>query len=222
MAALTTSDNSPSPEQITARAASLGRTLTGEQALGLSRYLGLLLQWNQRMNLVGPGDWRTIMTDLVADSWLLADFLSTLPLPEVPCTVDLGAGAGLPGLPLRLFWPPGIYHLVEIRRKRTAFLLQAVAAMGLQTTLVRPQRAEKALPILAPVDLCLSRAFLPWPQLLDLIQPWLGPAGLVVVMANEAPPRQFPTGWTLHVERGYRSGAKNRYFWSVVPVASSR
>ncbi len=230
MAAKTTSLTPPTPDQITALATDLGRTLTTEQALGLSRYLGLLLQWNQRMNLVGPGDWRTVLTDLVADSWLLADFLDTLPLlkntpnshPKKPLTVDLGAGAGLPGLSLRLFWPQGTYHLVEIRRKRTAFLLQAVAAMGLRHTVVRPERAEQALPALAPVDLCLSRAFLPWPRLLELVSPWLAPEGLVLIMANAPPPETLPEGWSLQAVRGYPSGDKTRYFWSLAPAVISR
>lgn len=238
MASQISSSTPPTPDQITALAADLDRMPTKEQALGLSRYLGLLLQWNQRMNLVGPGDWRTILTDLVADSWLLADFLESLPLlqnaanslpdsssgshPKKPLAVDLGAGAGLPGLPLRLFWPQGTYHLVEIRRKRTAFLLQAVAAMGLRRTMVRPERAEQALPALAPVDLCLSRAFLPWPRLLELVRPWLAPKGLVLIMANEAPPETLPTGWSLQAARNYPSGDKTRYFWSLAPAVISR
>ncbi|PTN35030.1 16S rRNA (guanine(527)-N(7))-methyltransferase RsmG [Desulfonatronum sp. SC1] len=230
MTAKTTSQAPPTPDQIIALTPDLGRTLTKEQALGLSRYLSLLLQWNQRMNLVGPGDWRIILTDLVADSWLLADFLDTLPLlknatdshPKRPLAVDLGAGAGLPGLPLRLFWPQGTYHLVEIRRKRTAFLLQAVAAMGLRQTVVRPERAEQALPALAPLDLCLSRAFLPWPRLLELVRPWLAPEGLVLIMANEAPPKIFPSGWSLQAVRSYPSGDKTRYFWSLAAAVISR
>ncbi len=230
MASQTPPSTPPTPDQITALAADLGRTLTREQAQGLSRYLGLLLQWNQRMNLVGPGDWKTVLADLVADSWLLADFLDTLPPrpspseghQKKPLAVDLGAGAGLPGLPLRLFWPHGTYHLVEIRRKRTAFLLQAVAAMGLRQTMVRPERAEQALPALAPVDLCLSRAFLPWPRLLELVRPWLAPEGLVLIMANEAPPEALPAGWSLLAARGYPSGDKTRYFWSLASVTISR
>lgn len=222
MASRNPEGSAPSPNQIIEAAAALNRRLTEEQAHGLSRYLGLLLQWNQRMNLVGTNDWRVILTDLVADSWLLADFLDDLSLPDAPASVDLGAGAGLPGLPLRLFWPRGTYHLVEIRRKRTAFLLQAVAAMHLKNTLVRPQRAEQALPALAPLDLCLSRAFLPWPQLLELVQPWLGPGGLVVIMANATPPEPLPAAWSLQGLRSYPSGNKTRYVWSLAPAVISR
>lgn len=218
----TRSTSIPSTAEIIDLAAALNRVVSKDQAQGLSRYLGLLLRWNQRMNLVGPGDWRTILTNLVADSWLLADFLETLPLPQAPKTVDLGAGAGLPGLPLRLFWPQGSYHLVEIRRKRTAFLLQAVSAMGLSRTWVRPQRVEQALPALIPFDLCLSRAFMPWPGLLDLLRPWVHPKGLVVLMANQPPPATLTPGWSLQTLRKYPAGGKNRYFWSLAATVISR
>jgi 16S rRNA (guanine527-N7)-methyltransferase len=212
----------PTPDQIAESAANLGRHLTTGQALGLSRYLGLLLVWNRRMNLVGPGDWRTILSDLVADSWHLADFLQTLPLPESPLAVDLGAGAGLPGLPLRMFWPFGMYHLVENRSKRTAFLLQAVAAMGLEQTIVHPRRVEQALPTLAPVDLCLSRAFLPWPQVLQLVKPWMAQDGLVIIMANEPPPVSLPRNWFPAGSRTYHPAGKTRYFWALAEANSSR
>lgn len=220
-------DATPSPKKIIALAAKLDRALTEDQALGVGRYLNLLLNWNKRVNLVGPGDWRTILTDLVADSWELADFLGTLPLPDEPRTVDLGAGAGLPGIPLRLFWTAGNYYLVEIRQKRTAFLLQAVAALELKQTFVRPQQAEQALPALAPVELCLSRAFMPWPRLVDLVRPWLAPGALTVIMANEAPPSVLPNPWRLTSSHAYPATGKtnrekNRYFWALAAASISR
>lgn len=222
MAAHTARIESPTPAQVAAAACSLGRVLDTAQATGLCRYLDLLLVWNQRMNLVGPYDWHTILAELVADSWVLADFLRNLSLPEAPRTVDLGAGAGLPGLPLRLFWTPGMYHLVEIRRKRTAFLLQALSAMGLQQTRVLPQRAETALPALAPVDLCLSRAFLPWAKLLELIKPWLAPGAAVVIMAKDPPPDALGPDWTLIAAHCYQVADKRRYFWGLAAASISR
>ncbi len=212
----------PNPTQVIRFCAKFNRSLTEAQALGLSRYLRLLLQWNARINLVGPGEWQVVLADLVADSWHLGDFLRTLPLPGALCTADLGAGAGLPGIPLRLFWNAGDYHLVEIRQKRTAFLLQAVAALELRRTFVRPQRAEQALPALAPVGLCLSRAFMPWPGLLDLVRPWLAHDGLVVVMANEAPPDVLPIPWCLAAATDYSAAEKTRYFWALAAASISR
>ncbi len=65
----------------------------------LAVYLELLTRWNRVMNLVGPHAWRDIFTRLVVDSLHLGPFLRRLPLPAAPLTWDLGAGAGLPGLP---------------------------------------------------------------------------------------------------------------------------
>lgn len=212
----------PSPAEILRFCAKLNRNLSAAQALGLGTYVRLLLKWNTRINLVGAADWQAILADLVADSWHLADFLRTLPLPPNPRCVDLGAGAGLPGIPLRLFWQTGEYFLVEIRRKRTAFLFQAVAALGLRQTCVHPQRAEQALPALAPLDLCLSRAFMPWPKLLDLIRPWLAPGGLLVIMANEAAPETFPGPWRPAGSHAYPAAGKTRYFWALAEASISR
>lgn len=212
----------PSRPEIIRFCANLNRALTVNQAEALCRYLNLLLKWNTRTNLVGTNDWQVIITDLVADSWHLADFLQTLFLPTHPRCADLGAGAGLPGIPLRLFWTVGEYHLVEIRQKRTAFLLQAVAAVGLAHTVVRPQQAEQVLPALAPIDLCLSRAFMPWPRLVDLIQPWLAPDGFVLIMANEPPPEIFPDPWRLAGSHVYSAADKTRYFWALAPANISR
>lgn len=202
--------------------AKLNRVLTEDQAMGLSRYLHLLLKWNVRVNLVGSKNWQTLLADLVADSWHLADFLRGLSLPSPVRCVDLGAGAGLPGIPLRLFWPDGEYHLVEIRQKRSAFLLQAVAALDLRQTFVRPQRAEEALPALAPVGLCLSRAFMPWPRLVELVHPWLAPQGRLVIMANEPPPRALPSPWFTAASMDYACTGKTRYFWALAEASNSR
>lgn len=212
----------PKQAEIIRFCADLHRTLNHSQAEGLGRYLQMLLKWNRRINLVGPGDWRTTLADLVADSWHLADHLRTLPLPAVPRTVDLGAGAGLPGVPLRLFWPAGDFHLVEIRQKRSAFLFQVVSALGLRQTFVRPEPAEYALPGLAPVDLCLSRAFMPWQGLANLVQPWLSTSGLLVVMANAPPPTELPSPWRLYNARAYPASGKNRYFWTLAEASISK
>ncbi len=212
----------PSASEIIRFCANLNRALTAQQAEALYRYLQLLLKWNRRTNLVGTNDWQIIISDLVADSWHLADFVQTLSLPTHPRCVDLGAGAGLPGIPLRLFWTIGEYHLVEIRQKRTAFLLQAVAAVGLSQTLVRPQPAEQALSALAPIDLCLSRAFMPWLRLVDLVRPWLATNGLLVIMANESVPATLPDPWRLAGSHVYTAAGKTRYFWALAAASISK
>ena len=97
----------PSSRDVAQAASRLGRELTGSQADGLAAYLGLLQTWNRKINLVGPARWPEMLEGLVADSWHLAELLAGLDLPPQPVTFDFGAGAGIPGVPLRLFWGAG-------------------------------------------------------------------------------------------------------------------
>ncbi|BBD07301.1 16S rRNA (guanine(527)-N(7))-methyltransferase RsmG [Desulfovibrio ferrophilus] len=211
----------PSPNDVAELAASLGRDLDERQAMLLAEYLGTLAKWNRSMNLVGADRWRDALSNLVADSWHLADFLVELSLPDSPRTLDLGAGAGLPGIPLRVFWEAGEYTLVEIRKKRVAFMRFVLAHMRLERTVVAGCRVEELPQGSFPVDLVLSRAFMPWDDLLALVGPWLTPEGSCVVMANEKPPREFP-GWTITGVAGYPAPGGRRYFWSLSPASISK
>ena len=93
-----------------------GFSLEPEQASQLAGYLELLMRWNKMMNLVGARHWRDALDELILDSFHLAAFLGGgyLPaLPADPVTWDLGSGAGLPGIPLRMVWRNGSYWMVE-------------------------------------------------------------------------------------------------------------
>lgn len=220
----------PAPGEVSGEARRAGFSLAPEQAGALSQYLTLLLKWNKAMNLVGRADWPGVFRDLAADSLHLAEFLKGLALPAEPLALDLGAGAGLPGIPLRVLWPQGDYVLVELREKRAIFLTQAVGALKLPRTRVLHGRAEEALAALPGLklaqeraDLVLSRAFMPWPQLLPLAAGLLGEGGRLVVLANEAPPvgrgqglgPELGAGFRLASSREYPSESRRRYFWEL-------
>jgi len=227
----------PAPGEVSGEAKRAGFKLAPEQAVALAQYITLLLKWNRAMNLVGRADWPGVFRDLAADSLHLAEFLKGLALPPQPLTLDLGAGAGLPGIPLRVLWPEGDYVLVEVREKRAIFLAQTVAAMKLARTFVQHGRAEVALAGLAGLglsqpreraDLVLSRAFMPWPKLLPLAAELLAPttgqgAGRLVVLANEPPPSaaalaETGGGFALEASQDYPASGKTRYFWSLIPA----
>lgn len=190
-------------------------------------YLDLLVQWNRKTNLVGPRDAETIFETLIVDSLRLGPFLDTLGLSEAPRCLDLGAGAGLPGIPLRCCWERGEYHLVEVREKRCVFMRLAVGRLGLQRTYVLQSRAEEALTQIAKsegvaeikADLILSRAFMPWAELLPFVQPMLSPGGRVVVLANTPVPEALPTSWKTLGCTSYRvrtdEGETERWFWGL-------
>ena len=135
-----------SPQVLGTLCAAAGFPLTKEQSSQLAIYLDLLMRWNRMMNLVGARHWRDALDDLILDSFHLAAFLREhiLPtLPPSPVTWDLGAGAGLPGIPLRMVWHDGTYCMVESRDKRTIFLSTVLARCPLKGTQVFRGRAEQ-------------------------------------------------------------------------------
>jgi len=237
----------PSPSDVADAALGLGRKLTPEQSAGLATYLGLLQTWNRKTNLVGPRVWPHMLSELVADSWHLAELLDELTLPGSPVTLDFGAGAGIPGVPLRLFWKKGRYVMIEPRSIRAGFLRQCAAMMRLPGTEVFEGRAEA---VRDNADVCLSRAFQPWREFLktalrhgrqttveggksvpgavkfaSLEEPG-SKAGadetagypVVIVFAKEASPDgPVPEGFVLVRSKAYPSRGGVGYFWVFAP-----
>jgi len=215
-------------------AEALGFELTKAQGTTLAQYLNLLMKWSRSMNLVGKTTWPEIFRDLAADSLYLAGFVAAQALPERPLSLDLGAGAGLPGIPLRVLWPAGDYVLVELREKRAIFLRQAVAELGLPGVRVVHGRVEEVGPELTRMglagragdtraDLVVSRAFMPWPKLLPLAAQLIAPGGRLIILSNEQPPAdpaELP-GFVLVDSRDYPSTERTRYFWSLSPDAGA-
>lgn len=211
--------DTPAPEAVRSLASDLGRELDPAQARGLAVYLGELFKWNRKMNLVGAGGWRRAMAELVADSWRLADFLNKLDLPAEPLSLDIGAGAGLPGVPLRLFWRAGEYVMVEPRQKRAAFLNFILSRLDLPETRVVNSRAEDLGPEFKNADLVLGRAVRPWPEFLRMCGGLLAPGGRCVVFAGApAPGGDVPPGFSLGPTASYEAAGKKRYFWSFSSV----
>ncbi len=196
--------------RVAAASARLGRVLTDDQAGMLAVYLGLLVKWNSRMNLVGPATWTEILETLIQDSWHLADLLQTIE-PQPAETLDLGAGAGLPGIPLRVFWTAGDYWLVEPRQKRALFMEQAAAHMRLPRTRVLCARMEALPQTRRQAGLIVSRAFMPWKKLLAEVRGYLAPGGRVLVMSNEAT-GETVEDFALDVEKDYAVAGKTRWF----------
>ena len=128
----------------------------------LLKYALTLLKWNEKVNLTA-----ITRPDEVVEKHLV-DSLAVLPEVVGRTVLDLGAGAGLPGIPLALVRPELEVTLVDTVGKKVAFMKNAVAAVGLAGR-VRPihARAEGApapegLPM---ADLLISRAFMdvgPW------------------------------------------------------------
>ncbi len=196
----------------------------------LANYLTFLMKWNKAMNLVGVRRWQDCLNTLIIDSVYLSEFLRALPLPQGCKTWDLGAGAGLPGIPLRMLWQDGIYHLLEVREKRALFLENALAQLqsaqlALPNTFVFHGKVEDFFEqnMQNNADMLVSRAFMPWVKLLQLAEPVLKTGGRVIFLANEAAPRQILPAlggvcWNVENEAKYSVGQSIRYFWSIQKV----
>jgi 16S rRNA (guanine527-N7)-methyltransferase len=132
----------------------------------LDTYVALLSAWNRRINLVGASTLGDAWRRHILDSAQLLPHLTT----RSRVLVDLGSGAGLPGLILAILGVPEV-HLVESDQRKAAFLREAARVTG-ATVAIHAQRAEK-LPRLA-ADVVTARAVAPLPDLLDIAEPFTG------------------------------------------------
>jgi 16S rRNA (guanine527-N7)-methyltransferase len=153
------------------------------------RYLDLFLRWNGTHRMTALDSAAAIVQGLFIDSLL---FLALLP-PRPLALVDIGAGAGIPGLPLRLADPAITVTLVEARRKRVSFLLAAQRELDLGDVAVKEGRADVLLeqePDLAGAfDVVVARSVGPPEALLPLARKYLKAGGLFVV---SGPPNPLP------------------------------
>ena len=111
----------------------------------LSAYLDLLLKWNARTNLTAIRDPEEIVRRHFGESLFAAQHLG--PPEQLPNTLlDLGSGAGFPGLPIALLHPEIHVTLAESQNKKSTFLREAVRTLGLQNVEIWPARAESMPP----------------------------------------------------------------------------
>lgn len=136
----------------------------------LITYAALLEKWQKSLNLVGPSTLPDLWTRHILDS---AQIFPLLP-PQTHTLLDLGSGAGLPGLILALMGVPDV-HLVESDLRKGAFLREAARHCGAKITL-HTCRIESLAPF--PADVITARALAPLPKLLGLCHPFTTPETL--------------------------------------------
>jgi 16S rRNA (guanine527-N7)-methyltransferase len=139
-----------------------------ESSDALAAYVALLMRWQQRINLIGPADEREVWSRHVADCLQLLDHIDS----QGECLVDLGSGAGLPGLVLAIAMkdrPRAFAHLVDANAKKAAFLREAVRVTGApaQVHAVRIEEIDSETLHPAP-SLVTARAVAPLEKLVPL------------------------------------------------------
>jgi len=177
------SDDLLGPLDRAARAV-LGRPLGSTDRERFRAYLDLLARWNRTHDLTGCKTAPAMVSTLFRDSVLFASLIPGRPAR----TVDIGAGAGIPGVPLHLLLGLPM-TLIEARRKRVSFLRALARELGLSGVEVIEGRAEAVIEershLLAGFDLTLSRG-IPLVSILGIARRYLKPGGLLIA---GGPPR---------------------------------
>lgn len=161
-----------------------GVTLSEAQIGRFERYLALLQEWSHRANLVGNPESEVVQRRHFLESIALGAALRERELLR-PGTriIDVGAGAGFPGIVLKIVWPEIDLTLIEATAKKTEFLSATASALELDRTQVVTGRAETLAhdPLLrASFDLVVARAVARLPILLELTLPFARVGGRVV------------------------------------------
>lgn len=167
-------------QQLAAGVTALGLTLPEVAEARLLAYLALLDKWNRVYNLTAVRDAERMVSHHLLDS------LAAVPHFHAEAVLDVGSGGGLPGIPLAIARPELQVTLIDSIAKKTAFLLQAKAELGLENVKVVTGRVEDFRPE-APFDAITSRAFSDLKEFVTLTRHLLKPAGRWLAMKGLLP-----------------------------------
>jgi 16S rRNA (guanine527-N7)-methyltransferase len=170
--------------ELAAGAAQLGISLTDRQMTQFQSYCTQLLNANQRFNLTGLKTPSDVMRLLFLDSLTIAGALPSISKdPERSVrAVDVGTGAGVPGLALKILFPRWSMMLVESIQKKAGFVAEMAKTLNLSDVTVVNARAEEigTRPEYRDgAELVMARAVSPLPSLVELCAPLVKPGGLM-------------------------------------------
>jgi 16S rRNA (guanine527-N7)-methyltransferase len=164
-----------------------------EAAHALAAYLQLIVRWNRTYNLTGPKDAARLRTEHLADCMAVVPALRRLRAASSPIHVlDVGSGAGLPGVVLAILHPSWQVTCIDAVGKKAAFIRQAAGQLNLSNLESVHARVESIEP--SPrdsYDIIISRAFSNLHQLVDLTRPLLRSGGVWVAMKGKIPKEEL-------------------------------
>ncbi|MHB8535835.1 MAG: 16S rRNA (guanine(527)-N(7))-methyltransferase RsmG [Sulfuricaulis sp.] len=159
-------------------------------------FLLLLEKWNRSYNLTAVRDPEQMVPRHLLDS------LTVLPYLEGPRMLDIGTGAGLPGIPLALARPDLELTLLDSNAKKTRFATQAMHELGLKNVTIVQERVEKFHPQ-TKFDTLIARAFASIPDMLAASRHLCAARGRFLVMKGVFPQEELAA-----VTEGYRAEVK--------------
>jgi 16S rRNA (guanine527-N7)-methyltransferase len=163
-------------------ARAFGVELSPVQLDAFERYYHLLVEWNEKFNLTAITDYTGVQLKHFLDSLSAANLLLAAGIVRKNL-IDVGAGAGLPGIPLAIAFPDLRVTLLEATGKKVRFLDQVVRELGLDNVTNAHGRAEEFAHDAkqrAQYDFAVARALAPMPTLVEYLVPFVRVGGMCI------------------------------------------
>lgn len=160
-------------------------------------YRNLLLAWNQRFNLTAITDPELVERRLFGDAWRMLPAIDEVTAGEPARLIDVGTGAGFPGLAIKIARPALEITLLEATAKKVTFLQQVIETLGLSGVAAIHGRAEDLGHDLAhreQYDLATARAVATLPALIELCTPFLQVGGHAFFPKSEGLDQELQEG----------------------------
>ena len=160
--------------------------LSKEQLHKLEAYINLLVKWNRAYNLTAIREPEKMVIYHLLDSLVLKDGFNQ----QAQNILDVGSGAGVPGIPLSIVFPDKDFTLLDSNGKKTRFMTQAKLELGLNNCNVVKQRVENLI-IDCPFDVIISRAFSTLADFVKNTEHLLGELGEFYAMKGKYPEEEI-------------------------------
>jgi 16S rRNA (guanine527-N7)-methyltransferase len=172
------------PEQIAALLSPFleSQSLSALQLEQVEIHAGLLLKWNARINLTSVRDPEEIIPRHFGESFFAAR--QHFPVPDAHQTaIDIGSGAGFPGLPLKIWNPALDLTLIESNQRKAVFLREVVRSLNLKNVHVQAERAEQ---VSGRANLVTLRAVERFEQILPVALKLVAPSGRIALLIGDS------------------------------------
>jgi 16S rRNA (guanine527-N7)-methyltransferase len=186
-----------------------GVILSEKQVSLFDVFLEGLWSWNRQLNLTGISKKRQMITKLFLDPLVALPHLS--PRGTV---LDIGSGAGIPGLPLKIGREEFEVHLLESKAKKISFLKNMIRKLdltGIEACKGRAEQKDDLPTLLHCYDIVTVRALAPLKKMINLCSPYLEPGGLLVAFKGLRVDREIEESRQLMKQFNFKIGKKVLY-----------